>query len=219
MADQELPWGYKRGKRAYIMENEMDMKQEVKKHTGFFPDKTEMILDAGQVETMISGMAREILEHNHGRDNLALIGIMTRGDFLARRLARQIASIGGTCLPVGSMDINMYRDDWTIISEQPIVRPSHISFDIQGKHIILVDDVLFTGRTIRAALEALTDFGRPAKVSLGVLVDRGHRELPIQPDYKGIFLETDADQNVQVLLKEHDGQDLVYTESKKLRIR
>ncbi len=196
------------------MEKEMDTRHNKTKPL-FFLDRSQISLPAEKVEDIISSMACEILNANQRADNLALIGIMTRGDLLARRLAKLMYSIGGCSLPVGSMDINLYRDDWTIISEQPIVKPSHISFDIQGKHIILIDDVLFTGRTIRAALEALTDFGRPAKVSLGVLVDRGHRELPIQPDYMGCFMETDSDQNVQVLLREYDGKDLIYTERKK----
>ncbi len=172
----------------------------------------QIILRAEDVEKIIIRIADEILATNKEMEDLALIGIMTRGDSLARRLADQILSIAGTCPRVGSMDINMYRDDWTIISEQPIVRPSNIPFDIQGKHIIIVDDVLFTGRTIRAALEAITDFGRPGKISLAVLVDRGHRQLPIQPDYKGIFVDTQKEENIQVLLKENDGKDLVYTE-------
>ncbi len=170
------------------------------------------ILNEKDIHAIIIHMADEILKANKGVKNLALIGIMTRGDSLARRLADQILSVEGACPQVGSMDINMYRDDWTIISEQPIVRPSNIPFDIQGKHIVIVDDVLFTGRTIRAALEGITDFGRPSRISLGVLVDRGHRQLPIQPDYKGIFVETQKEENIQVLLKENDGKDLVYTE-------
>ncbi len=172
----------------------------------------QIILNAEDVQKIIIRIADEILAANKDMENLALIGIMTRGDSLARRLADQMLSIAGTCPRVGSMDINMYRDDWTIISEQPIVRPSNIPFDIQGKHIIIVDDVLFTGRTIRAALEAITDFGRPGKISLAVLVDRGHRQLPIQPDYQGIFVDTQKEENIQVLLKENDGKDLVYTE-------
>ncbi len=174
-----------------------------------------IILNEKDIQTIIIRMADEILGANKRVEDFALIGIMTRGDSLARRLADQILSIEGGCPQVGSMDINMYRDDWTIISEQPIVRPSNIPFDIQGKHIVIVDDVLFTGRTIRAALEGITDFGRPSKISLGVLVDRGHRQLPIQPDYKGIFVETRKEENIQVLLKENDGKDLVYTESGK----
>ncbi len=140
------------------------------------------------------------------------MGIQTRGDFLAHRLADRIHRIEEVSVPVGSMDINMYRDDWTKISHQPVVRPSEVPFSVDDTNIVLVDDVLYTGRTIRAAMEALMDFGRPARIELAVLVDRGHRELPIQADYKGIFVDTAPQDTIQVHVSEHDNQDLVFRE-------
>ena len=157
-------------------------------------------------------MSHEIIEKHKGTQNLALVGIQTRGDFLAKRLADQIRKIENVTLPVGSMDINMYRDDWTKISHQPIVRPSNIPFSVDDMDIILVDDVLFTGRTIRAAMDALMDFGRPSRIELAILVDRGHRELPIQADYKGISINTEHQDMINVLVVEHDKQDIVYIE-------
>jgi len=157
-------------------------------------------------------MSHEIIEKHRGTKNLALVGIQTRGDFLAKRLADQIQKIESATLPVGSMDINMYRDDWTKISHQPIVRPSDIPFSMDDMDIILVDDVLFTGRTIRAAMDALMDFGRPSRIELAILVDRGHRELPIQADYKGISINTEHQDMINVLVVEHDNQDMVYIE-------
>ena len=171
--------------------------------------KQKTVLNAQDFKRIITRIAYEIIETHKGVDKLALVGIQTRGDFLAKRLADQIRDIEGTKLPVGSMDINMYRDDWTKISHSPTVRPSDIPFSVDDKEIILVDDVLYTGRTIRAAMEALMDFGRPARIELAVLVDRGHRELPIQADYKGIFTDTDPGEMINVQVNEHDGQDAV----------
>ncbi len=168
------------------------------------------ILNDQDFKRIITRIAYEIIETHKGVKNLALVGIQTRGDFLAKRLADQIQHIEGTQLPTGSMDINMYRDDWTKISHQPTVRPSNIPFSVDEKDIILVDDVLYTGRTIRAAMEALMDFGRPARIELAILVDRGHRELPIQADYKGISVDTDHCDTINVLVKEHDNEDSVY---------
>ncbi|WDP87351.1 MAG: bifunctional pyr operon transcriptional regulator/uracil phosphoribosyltransferase PyrR [Desulfobacter sp.] len=170
------------------------------------------ILNHQDFKRIITRIAYEIIETHKGVQNLALVGIQTRGDFLAKRLADQILDIEGSQIPVGSMDINMYRDDWTKISHQPIVRPSKIPFSVDDKNIILVDDVLFTGRTIRAAMDALMDFGRPARIELAILVDRGHRELPIQADYKGIFQDTEPLDMIHVLVKEHDKEDSVYKE-------
>ncbi len=168
------------------------------------------ILNDQDFKRIITRIAYEIIETHKGIKNLALVGIQTRGDFLAKRLADQIQRIEGPQLPVGAMDINMYRDDWTKISHHPTVRPSNIPFSVDEKNIILVDDVLYTGRTIRAAMEALMDFGRPARIELAILVDRGHRELPIQADYKGISVDTDASDTINVLVKEHDNEDSVY---------
>ena len=174
--------------------------------------QTTHILTDQDIRRILSRMAYEIIETHKGTQNLGLVGIQTRGDFIAKRLADEIQAIEGTQLPVGSMDINLYRDDWTQISHQPIVRPSNIPFSVDGMDILLVDDVLYTGRTIRAAMEALMDFGRPSRIELAILVDRGHRELPIQADYKGITAQTAPQEAIQVHIKEQDGQDLVYKE-------
>lgn len=174
--------------------------------------KKKNILTEQDFTRIITRMSHEIIEKHKGTKNLALVGIQTRGDFLAKRLADEIQNIEKVKIPVGSMDINMYRDDWTKISRQPIVRPSEIPFSVDEKDIILVDDVLFTGRTIRAAMDALMDFGRPSRIELAILVDRGHRELPIQADYKGIFFDTEHGETINVMVKEHDGQDMVSSE-------
>ncbi|MBW2655258.1 MAG: bifunctional pyr operon transcriptional regulator/uracil phosphoribosyltransferase PyrR [Deltaproteobacteria bacterium] len=172
--------------------------------------KKRTLLNDQDFKRIITRMSHEIIEKHKGTQNLGLVGIQTRGDFLAKRIADQIRKIEAVPLPVGSMDINMYRDDWTKISRQPIVRPSNIPFSVDDMDIILVDDVLFTGRTIRAAMDALMDFGRPSRIELAILVDRGHRELPIQADYKGISINTDHQDRINVLVAEHDKQDLVY---------
>lgn len=174
--------------------------------------KKKNILNDQDFKRIITRISHEILEKHRGTKNLALVGIQTRGDFLAKRIADQILKIENVTLPVGSMDINMYRDDWTKISHQPIVRPSNIPFSVDDMDIILVDDVLFTGRTIRAAMDALLDFGRPSRIELAILVDRGHRELPIQADYKGISINTEPLDMINVLVTEHDNQDIVYIE-------
>ncbi len=171
-----------------------------------------IILNDQDFKRIITRISHEILEKHRGTQNLALVGIQTRGDSLAKRVAEQIQKIENVKIPVGSMDINMYRDDWTKISHQPIVRPSNIPFNVDDMDIILVDDVLFTGRTIRAAMDALMDFGRPARMELAILVDRGHRELPIQADYKGISLDTAHNDMINVLVREHDKKDMVYIE-------
>lgn len=170
------------------------------------------VLNAEDIKRVITRISYEIIEAHKGVENLALTGILTRGDSLAKRIQKNIEQIEGVLVPVGDMDINLYRDDWTSINPSPVVRPSNIPFSVDGKKIILVDDVLFTGRTIRAAMDTLMDFGRPARIELAVLVDRGHRELPIQADYKGITLDTFHKEMVNVCLKEHDDQDRVYVE-------
>ncbi|MBC8439218.1 MAG: bifunctional pyr operon transcriptional regulator/uracil phosphoribosyltransferase PyrR [Deltaproteobacteria bacterium] len=174
--------------------------------------KKKTILNDQDFKRIITRMSHEIIEKHKGTKNLALVGIQTRGDFLAKRLADQIRKIEAVTLPVGSMDINMYRDDWTKISHQPIVRPSNIPFSVDDMDIILVDDVLFTGRTIRAAMDALMDFGRPSRIELAILIDRGHRELPIQADYKGLSIDTEHQDMINVLVAEHDKHDMVYIE-------
>ncbi|MBT3387446.1 MAG: bifunctional pyr operon transcriptional regulator/uracil phosphoribosyltransferase PyrR [Desulfobacula sp.] len=174
--------------------------------------KKKTILTDEDFKRIITRMSHEIIEKHKGTKNLALVGIQTRGDFLAKRLAVQIRKIEHVTLPVGSMDINMYRDDWTKISHQPIVRPSNIPFCVDDMDIILVDDVLFTGRTIRAAMDALMDFGRPSRIELAILIDREHRELPIQADYKGLSINTEHDDMINVLVAEYDKKDRVYIE-------
>ena len=164
------------------------------------------IMDQEAVHRAISRIAHEILEKNKDAENLALIGIRTRGVFLARRIAQEIKNIQGVEVPMGILDITLYRDDLTLVATQPVVRQTSIDFDITDRKIILVDDVFFTGRTIRAALDALVDFGRPAIIQLAVLVDRGHRELPIRADFVGKNIPTSKSQNVQVILEESDGK-------------
>ena len=169
------------------------------------------VLDADQMARSLARIAHEILERNRGMDELALVGIRTRGVPIARRLAHAIKEINGHEVPTGALDITLYRDDLmrTPVGPQPVVRRTEIPFSIDDKRILLVDDVLYTGRTIRAALDALIDFGRPKAIQLVVLVDRGHRELPIKADYVGKNLPTSAAQSVQVHLTEIDGRDEV----------
>ena len=167
------------------------------------------LLEAGDVKRAITRMAHEILERNKGAGGLVLVGIAARGDDLARRLAGEILRIEGAEVPVGSLDISFYRDDIGMRAEAPEVHETRIDFDITDTRVVLVDDVLFTGRTIRSALDALVDFGRPRAIQLAVLVDRGHRELPIRADYVGKNLPTRRDEEVQVRLAEVDGEDAV----------
>ena len=164
------------------------------------------IMDEESVQRALMRVAHEILEKNRGSGNLCIVGIRTRGAVLAERVNACIKQIEGNAVPVGILDITLYRDDLTMIATQPVVRETEIKFDINGKKVVLVDDVLFTGRTIRSALDALIDFGRPANIQLAVLVDRGHRELPIRADYVGKNIPTSIDQDVQVILKETDHQ-------------
>ncbi len=151
-------------------------------------------------------MAHEILERNRGPEGLVLMGIRTRGVPLAARLGRAIAEIEGTEVPTGALDVTLYRDDYATRGPRPLGR-SDIPVDIDGRTVVLVDDVLYTGRTIRAAMDAIMDLGRPRAIQLAVLVDRGHRELPIRADYVGKNLPTSPTQEVSVLLEEHDGEE------------
>jgi pyrimidine operon attenuation protein/uracil phosphoribosyltransferase len=173
-----------------------------------------VVIDADRMGRTLARIAHEILERNRGVEELALVGIRTRGVPLARRLARLIHEINGHQLPTGVLDITLYRDDLMRhpIGAQPIIRRTEIPFSIDDKRILLVDDVLYTGRTIRAALDALIEFGRPRAIQLVVLVDRGHRELPIKADYVGKNLPTSLSQSVQVHLTEVDGRDEVEIE-------
>ncbi|HYV00836.1 MAG TPA: bifunctional pyr operon transcriptional regulator/uracil phosphoribosyltransferase PyrR [Actinomycetota bacterium] len=172
------------------------------------------LLDGGDIRRAVTRIAHEILERNKGAAGLALVGIAARGDDLARRLAAEIARIEGAKVPVGVLDITFYRDDIGMRAEAPEVHETRIGFDISGKTVVLVDDVLFTGRTIRAAMDALVDFGRPISVELAVLVDRGHRELPIRADFVGKNVPTRMDESVRVALQEVDGEDAVYMEER-----
>lgn len=173
-----------------------------------------VVMDADRVNRTLTRIAHEIVERNRGVNELALVGIRTRGVTLARRLAEQVLEITGTALPTGALDITLYRDDLmrTPIGPQPVIRRTDIPFSIDDRKILLVDDVLYTGRTVRAALDALIDFGRPKVIQLVVLVDRGHRELPIKADYVGKNLPTSIRQSVQVRLLETDGVEQVVVE-------
>ena len=172
------------------------------------------VMDADRMSRALTRIAHEILERNRGLDELALVGIRTRGVPIARRLARALKEINGDDVPTGALDITLYRDDLMRhpVGPQPLVRRTEISFSIDDRKIMLVDDVLYTGRTIRAALDALIDFGRPRVIQLIALVDRGHRELPIKADYVGKNLPTSLKQSVQVRLQEIDGTDEVVIE-------
>jgi pyrimidine operon attenuation protein / uracil phosphoribosyltransferase len=166
------------------------------------------LLDKKAVERTIARITHEILEKNGGSAELSLIGIRTRGIYLARRIWKNIRKIEKTDLPVGVLDITMYRDD-VFKLKSPEVKKTEIPFDVNNKTIILIDDVMHTGRTARAAIDAIMDLGRPRKIQLGVLVDRGNRELPIHPDYAGIFHPANLEEEVLVKLKEIDGKDEV----------
>jgi len=167
------------------------------------------IMDADGMRRAIVRIAHEILEKNRGTEGLALVGIRTRGFPLAERLAEAIRQIEGKRLPVGILDITLYRDDLSTIDVQPQVRKTEIPFDVARKDIVLVDDVIFTGRTARAALDAIMDLGRPSRIQLAVLVDRGHREVPIRPDYVGKNVPTSRREIISVRLVEVDGKDEV----------
>ena len=166
-----------------------------------------LVLDEGGIERVLARIAHEILERNQGISNLALIGIRTRGVFLAERLQKKLHEIEKKEIPVGVLDITLYRDDLSEVGPKPEIHETNIPFDLKGKVVILVDDVLFTGRTIRAALDALIDLGRPKVIRLAVLVDRGHRELPIKADYVGKNVPTAIQETVTIHLKEVDGKD------------
>jgi pyrimidine operon attenuation protein/uracil phosphoribosyltransferase len=167
------------------------------------------ILDKEAIDKSLKRIAHEIIENVKTMDDTVLIGIKNRGAYIAERLADKIKEIAGLRPEVVALDITLYRDDLTQVSEQPVVHATEITFDIDRKRVVLVDDVLFTGRTIRCALDALTDFGRPKQIQLAVLVDRGHRELPIRADYVGKNVPTSIKELVEVRLSESDGKDEV----------
>jgi pyrimidine operon attenuation protein/uracil phosphoribosyltransferase len=167
------------------------------------------LLNKKEIDRTLSRIAHEIIEKNKGTGNLCLVGIQRGGAHLARRLAAKIKIIENTDIPVGSLDISFYRDDISLRKERPVVRKTDILCDINDRKIILVDDVLFTGRSIRAAMDALIDFGRPAQIQLAVLIDRGHRELPIRADYAGKNIPTSMLENIEVQLEEEGFEDKV----------
>src|SRR3990167_1008424 len=167
------------------------------------------ILNSDEMLRAIARIAHEILGKNKGTEDLVLVGIRTGGAVLAKRFQEKMESIEKKQIPFGLLDITLYRDDLSEIGPQPNVRETEIYFDVSGKKVVLVDDVLFSGRTIRCALDALIDLGRPKSIQLAVLIDRGHRELPIKPDYVGKNIPTSHDEKVVVKFKEHDGEDNV----------
>ncbi|MBM6785789.1 bifunctional pyr operon transcriptional regulator/uracil phosphoribosyltransferase PyrR [Collinsella tanakaei] len=172
------------------------------------PTPKAVIMDEASVSRAMTRIAHEILERNEGCENLAIVGIVTRGDLLAKQLVDRIKEIEGVDIPLGSLDISFYRDDF-LTHFSPEVHATHIPFDVDGKRIVLVDDILYTGRTIRCALDAIMDLGRPSRIELAVLVDRGHRELPICPDFVGKNVPSSHEENVRLYLKEVDGRTAV----------
>ena len=167
------------------------------------------IMIGRDIDRSLDRISLEIVERNHGVADLSIVGIHTGGVFLAKRIKDRIEEREKVTLPSGNLDITLYRDDWSLISQNPIVKKSEIGFLLEDRRVILVDDVLFTGRTIRAALDAIMDYGRPLSIQLAVLIDRGGRELPIQPDYVGMAVAASAGERVDVLLDEKDGRDEV----------
>ena len=169
----------------------------------------QIVMNSQDIDRSLDRLSLEILERNHGIENLAIIGIHTGGVFLAERIHTKITNHEKAEIPQASLDITLYRDDWSLISQNPIVRQTNINFNVEDKCVVLVDDVIFTGRTIRAAMDAIMDYGRPKSIQLAVLIDRGGRELPIQPDYTGMTVRAGSSQRVDVLLAEKSGRDEV----------
>ncbi len=167
------------------------------------------IIDEAGFERTITRLAHEILEKNKGAESIVIVGIRTRGEFIARRIAAKIEEVEKVKLNIGSLDITLYRDDLMGKLEQPELKGTEILFDINGRNVILIDDVLYTGRTIRAALDELIDLGRPRSIQLAVLIDRGHRQLPIRADYVGKNVPTSSDESIRVHVREVDGEDAV----------
>jgi pyrimidine operon attenuation protein/uracil phosphoribosyltransferase len=168
-----------------------------------------LLMSASEIQRTLVRLAHELVEKNNGVDGLALVGIRRRGIPLAQRIAKVISQIEHTQIPVGSLDITLYRDDLSTVGPKPLVQKSDLEFSVAGKNVVLVDDVLYTGRTVRAALDALFDHGRPARVQLLVLIDRGHRELPIEAAFVGRKVQTTDQQIVEVKLKEVDNLEKV----------
>ena len=172
------------------------------------------LLNKKDIDRVLSRIAHEIIEKNKGTENICLVGIQRGGVHLAKRLSAKIGAIEQVEMPVGSLDISLYRDDIGMRKEQPVVRRTDIPCDIADKKIILVDDVLFTGRSIRAAMDALMDFGRPAEIQLAVLIDRGHRELPIRADYVGKNIPTSMSESIEAQLEEDGLEDRIILQAK-----
>ncbi len=168
------------------------------------------IVDSQGLNRILTRIAHEILERNKGSNNLVLMGMRTRGEFLAKKIFQKIKDIENIELPFGVLDVTLYRDDFRTRLKQPEVSVSNITFDINGKDIILIDDVLYTGRTVRSALNAIMDMGRPNSIQLFVLIDRGHRELPIRADYVGKNIPTSQNEEIKVKMEEFDGEDAIY---------
>ncbi len=171
-----------------------------------------LLMDEKDIDRVLTRMAHQILERNKGTERLVLVGIRTGGVFLAQRLKEKIRNTENVDIPTGILDITLYRDDWSMVAHRALVRRTEIDFSISDKNLVLVDDVLFTGRTVRAALDALMDLGRPERIELAVLVDRGHRELPIEPQYAGKTISTASSERVNVYLKELGEDDRVVLE-------
>jgi pyrimidine operon attenuation protein/uracil phosphoribosyltransferase len=177
-------------------------------------DRQSVLLDARAMDRTLRRMADEIVELNEGTDDLIIVGIQRRGVQLAAQIVSTIREREKADVPSGALDITLYRDDLQTVGPRPVVGPTDLPWAIDGKHVVIVDDVLYTGRTIRAALDELADFGRPKRIALAVLIDRGGRELPIQPDVVGKSVEIRANQRVDVLVKELDGRDAVIVAEK-----
>lgn len=170
-------------------------------------------MTARDIERSLTRIALQIVENNHGVADICLIGIHTGGVFLADRLQKIIQERENMSIPTGSLDITLYRDDWSLASQNPVVKKTNINFSLENRVVVMVDDVIFTGRTIRAALDAIMDLGRPRCIQLAVLIDRGTRELPIQPDYTGMDVQVEGKQHIDVLLKEYGQADEVILET------
>jgi len=183
--------------------------EEVASVTESKPQPKAILMDANQMKRALSRIAHEIIERNKGTEHVALVGIRRRGIPLAQRLAARLKEFEGRDVPVGTLDITLYRDDLTELASLPVVHKSEVNFKLPGRVVVLVDDVIYTGRTARAALDALLDIGRPSAIQLAVLVDRGHRELPIRPDYVGKNVPTSRRERVEVNVVEVDGDDYV----------
>lgn len=173
-----------------------------------------VVMNSTAIERSLERLVMEILEHNQGVDDLAVIGIHTGGVFMAGRLHEKLIAYEQKELPKAGLDITLYRDDWSLISQNPIVRKTNIDFTVEDKTVLLVDDVIFTGRTVRAAMDAIMDYGRPRSIQLAVLVDRGGRELPIQPDYTGACIRADTSERVDVFFFEESGRDKVVVDQR-----